>query len=331
MPADVRLNDLSFLSDPEKKDDAPIDGEAEGTDKKKDIYGAKLVSLYTDASSASGWIASIEYGLAVYNVDSDILLPAGSTTEAPPDLEISELPPFQWNDLPGTATRRIAAYGLDQAMFMCFDAVNGVVVEQTMGAKELPHILHVKAIKDFKPRELVLPPYSLLDNTDLLLSSKEPAAKKYRKSDATQMDETAVPQVFVKVVLSKDKGKKAAEKANEKADARIAAQDVQHVFYVNSPRFFAKDAAKKSPSALDGMSPFWAINRTTSAREVNMSIETRCFEVPPLAVIADKMPSPMKKPMWGFVVQCVVNHKKVNSGDILRLSMMTADEDFEEE
>ena len=325
MPADVRLNDLSFLSDPEKEDDAPIDGEAEGTDKKKDIYGAKLVSLYyTDASSASGWIASIEYGLAVYNVDSDILLPAGSTTEAPPDLEISELPPFQWNDLPDTATRRIAAYGLDQAMFMCFDAVNGVVVEQTMGAKELPHILHVKAIKDFKPRELVLPPYSLLNDTDLLLSSKEPAAKKYRKSDATQMDETAVPQVFVKV-LSKDKGKKAAEKANEKADARI------DVLYVNSPRFFARDAAKKSLSALDGMSPFWAINRTTSAREVNMSIETRCFEVPPLAVIADKMPSPMKKPMWGFVVQCAVNHKKVNSGDILRLSMMTADEDFEEE
>ena len=105
----------------------------------------------------------------MYLVDSDILLPAGSTTEAPPDLEISELPPFQWNDLPDTATRRIAAYGLDQAMFMCFDAVNGVVVEQTKGAKDLPHILQVKASRDFKAKEFVLPPFSLLGNADLLL------------------------------------------------------------------------------------------------------------------------------------------------------------------
>ena len=94
-------------------------------------------------------------------VDSDSILPAVKPREQPPPAEvISELPSFEWDKMPRMLTRRIAENALDQAFLMCFDAVSGVIAEQRMGEKDLPQFLQVRAGKDFKAKELVLPPYS---------------------------------------------------------------------------------------------------------------------------------------------------------------------------
>ena len=133
-------------------------------------------------------------------------------------------------------------------------------------------------------------------------------------------------------MLGKDKAKKKLPAQAGEATRATEAVPAE-TFYVISPRFWTRDVAQKKSihHMAEAMSPFWAINRTTSTSDVNMQLKYLCFEVPSIIPIVEKMPSPIKKPLWTVVMQCAVNTKRIQKGDILHISMMNADADFVED
>ena len=68
-------------------------------------------------------------------------------------------------------------------------------------------------------------------------------------------------------------------------------------------------------------SPFWALERTSTSRDVNMKLDQYVFAVPRLTP-AVKMPTPAKKSLYSFVCQGAVNTKKIKKDDLLYLSLM---------
>ena len=86
---------------------------------------------------------------------------------------------------------------------------------------------------------------------------------------------------------------------------------------------------KKNIPITDDMSPFWALTRTDSNKDVNMQIEAFCFDVLPMACIGCKVPTPIKKPLWAVSLQCARNTKKISRGEVLCVSLMRADSDDE--
>ena len=316
-----------------KGDDMPGEGDdaankpAPTSDKSggADLYAAELRSLHEEPTYESGWRGCIMYGGLEYNVDSDVLLPPKEVPAEAPAPKTLDLRSFNWERMAPGAIYHLAAIALDQAYTMTYDAVQGVVVTLIGDAREMPCKLRVQALKDFKIGDLLLTPYCSMELPALLVSAREPQmAKKYEKPDRSQMDETCLPRVFLKV-LGKDKVKKKLPTAQGAVPAET--------FYVNSPRFWTRDVAQKRSihDLAEEMSPFWAINRTTSTSDVNMQLKSICFEVPSIIPMAEKMPSPIKKTLWSAVLQCAVNTKKIHEGDILHISMMNADTDFVED
>ena len=324
--------------------DEPVDKPGEGDDAAHkpapssdksggaDLYTAELRSLHEEPTYESGWRGCIMYGGREYNVDSDVLVPSKKVPAEAPAPKVLDLPAFKWERMARGSIYHLADTALDHAYTMTYDAVQGVVVNLIGDASEMPCKLRVQALKDFKIGDLLLTPYCSMELPAPLVSAREPRmAKKYEKPDRSQMDESCLPRVFLKV-LGKDKAKKKLPAQAGEA-TRVTEPVPAETFYVNSPRFWTRDVAQKKSihHMAEEMSPFWAINRTTSTSDVNMQLKTVCFDVPSIVPIGEKMPNPIKKPLWTAVMQCAVNTKRIHKGDILHISMMNADADFVED
>ena len=217
--------------------------------------------------------------------------------------------PFNWDKMPIESTLHIAKGALDQAMTMTFDSIKSVVIEQLDSKKELPVHLQVRATRDLKVGELVLTPFSMLDRSMLVQNSKASNKDRERglKPDPSQMDDTCVPRVFMKVSTKESK--------------RGPSCHVSEKFYVTSPRFFTRELLSGDPVTND-LAPLWAITKTNANGQVNMKLDTISFDFAPMVVNSGKVPNPIKKPMWTVVMQVATNIKKIKKNDVLHLTMM---------
>ena len=301
-----------------------------------DLPAAILFELNADTAYSSGWAATIQYGRFRYIVDSDIIIPRGVVEEEQPQ-QTNTLETFDWDEMCPVAMRRVAETALDQAFTMTFDSVRGVRVDEIIGAKPLPRILQVRALQDFKVGELLLTPYSL--SSGVLINGQDVAKLKgFTSPDAAQMDATCLPKapVYIRTKLSSDRRKKSDTDEHKAA--------VCETFWGISPRFETRarqaaaqktagqpkidDDIASSRSAVDGMSPFWALTRTCTKSKVNMAQEEIVFDIQPMLPIGCKVPSPIKKPLWTATIRAARNVKKIKMGDLLHFSMMEDDDDL---
>ena len=145
---------------------------------------------------------------------------------------VSTLPLFEWDNMVPTSTRRVAAWALDEAFIMSFEAVKGVQIEK-VGEKELPCVLQARASRAFNVGECVLLPFCVQEFDGWLTNAKDTGAtKKYEKADLSLMSKDAIARCFV-TVFSKEK-----KSRGRTADGAKAAKNaVSETYWVNSPLF----------------------------------------------------------------------------------------------
>ena len=255
LPGPVVLTSLGFLAAPSAPaETSPQDaGGSEST--KRALWEATVESIAKvnsdDDAFPSGWSALIRYGGQVYEVDSDILQP---NPEKPETVEeepvVSTLPPFEWDNMVPTSTRRVAAWVLDEAFIMSFEAVKGVQIEK-VGEKELPCVLQARASRAFNVGECVLLPFCVQEFDGWLTNAKDTGATtKYEKNDLSLMSKDAIARCFVKVFSKEKKGR-----GSTAVGAQGAKKAVSETYWVNSPLFSLKKASRRRPETLRRSGP----------------------------------------------------------------------------
>ena len=248
MPSPVGLRSIAFLQDAVPNEDVEQEEVSGATDVEegevsgaKDLYEAELLSLETNLSHnlyPSTWAGTIRYAGSIYIVDSDVLrVVAEEKKEKKEEEETTKvLPAFDWDNMAQQAMRRVAGLAMDQMFCMSFDSVKNVVMEQIGEDKSCPVKLQVKALQDFKVGELVLAPYSLRADENLLVSaSDDVTAKKYMNPDTSQMSATSIPRVFLKV-FCKEKDLKRKRVGNPE-EPECEPRQISSTFYANSALF----------------------------------------------------------------------------------------------
>ena len=252
LPGPVVLTWLGFLgaSSAPAETSPQAAGGSERT--KRALWEATVESIAKvnsdDAAFPSGWSAQIRYGVAEYKVDSDILQPK-TVEEAPKTVEeepvVSTLPLFEWDSMVPTSTRRVAAWALDEAFIMSFEAVKGVQIEK-VGEKEFPCVLQARASRAFNVGECVLFPFCVEEFDGWLTNATDAGAtKKYEDADLLLMSKDAITRCCVKV-FSKEK-----KSRGRTADgAKAAKKAVSETYWVNSPLFFLEEKRREGAPRL---------------------------------------------------------------------------------
>ena len=207
--------------------------------------------------------------------------------------------------LQGVAIEQLQCKSEDKALRQSAGASSGKDVRQSSG----PIVLRVVALKDFKVGDLVLTPYNLA-NPDQLLT-------KASGDTSTQGDKSKYHSRFYIAVHSKEY-RKSKDKIEDKDKKKP--KPVKATFYMNSPM----DKLKPDDDC-DLISPIWALAKTTKPTDVNMVLEVKLFEFPPMIPISTKVPTPIKKALFNVSIQCAVNNRKIRSGETLCLSVMQED------
>ena len=209
---------------------------------------------------------------------------------------------------------------------MCRDALKYLVIEQVEGQPEDNKgsrlSLRVTALKDFKARELIVPPYSLIDPATLVVLKTEINSKE--ADDNIKYTD----RVFMRVIA---KEKKKPKSFGDEVEPKEKEDPIKETFYVTTP--LPKVSAK---GGFEKISPLWAMTKTRRPAEVNMKLEPFVFDMSPMVPIGEKMPTIVKKPLWTVVMQCAANQIKIRNGDVLMLSVMqdthlTGDSDDDED
>ena len=195
---------------------------------------------------------------------------------------------------------------------MCRDALKYLVIEQVEGQPEDNKgsrlSLRVTALKDFKARELIVPPYSLIDPATLVVLKTEINSKE--ADDNIKYTD----RVFMRVIA---KEKKKPKSFGDEDEPKAKEDPIKETFYVTTP--LPKVSAK---GGFEKISPLWAMTKTRRPAEVNMKLEPFVFDMSPMVPIGEKMPTIVKKPLWSVVMQCAANQIKIRNGDVLMLSVM---------
>ena len=341
----VRLLNLNFLRNEVEEIKVELSENDKATKPEANpgpsLYEALLHELKPDNTFSSGWMAKIRYGVEMYDVDSDILTAVSRPDDSPKENQNHlVLTPFDWDKIGPFTTLRVAENSLVQVLFLCYDSIKGVQIEQIskvkdLPCKELPVKLKVKAKKDFKVKELVLPPALHLRRDNLLTFFDDVQGQMFQKPDKAQMDLNLLSRARV-TVIAKEASTARSSKGEEKGTGKGKCKKPrerrnQSKFYANSPLFHAKQGVEKGEHVTESLSPFWAVEKTFQQREVNAAIEPVVFELPNMAALGGvKMPTQVKKALWCVEMDCVTNTKKLKIGDYIRISVMEPNE-FEEE
>ena len=296
------LQHATLYQDGDGEPDAKRLKENSGEPASKRLYEATVLELVENDAEPGQWLAEVKYGKESFDVDSDCLVALEKAAEEK-TCRYLQLEPFDWGKTAERQAKNMAVQCMDQAMLMVHDSIQHVAVQCLEGqgeAKPGRCVLRVVALEDFNPGHLMLTPYC----------SRDPESSLARRCLAKPEAEknTYIARTYLSV-NTKEKKKKAPESTDTYC--------MNTSFVVQSPlqKLQTKDQ-------FDELSPLWALPKTTIAKDVNMELQMAFFEFSPMAPIACKVPSPLKRALFIIKMQVAVNKRKIKKGERLCLSMM---------
>ena len=219
--------------------------------------------------------------------------------------------------------RNVVEWAMHQVYVQTLPCVHNLVMVQVGNRGEAPTKLRVRATTDFAKGELVLVPHLGRNMTTMLYASANKLNAKYEQPDKTEMDIMSIPRAMVRAIPQEQKGKGKGKQGTNNQTF------FAHSFFAISPLFMTKKTLKdkKEPVTFD-LSPFWAIPREPTSKNINMEIQTWVIAVhPPKPIGGARLPVQLRKQMYNVVMQVAVNTVRINAGTYLGVSQMRNDFD----
>ena len=303
---------------------ASKDGESSG----KNLYEAILVDLFETDMYASHWGAKIEYGQQSYFVDSDMLQPAKEETPKD-DVKFAALPQISCFGMFETYSSAILIDAVSASSCQCMDSMSGVRVERKEIADDKKDgagaSYRVRALKDFQPNQLVLPPFA---SAQAHYVKRVPKRKKNadgaKSEESASMggpDDSQAQVKFKKVRVHQDTEAVPPPTVNFTLKSPLSKlQEFKNQLNLMNPDVDRKDIS--NDDCHQWCSPFWALQQTTKTSAVNMElykVKVESTAVHPFGI--KKMPY-HKQAAYTCTFFCARNTKRIKKGEILERSVM---------